>query len=1085
MKHMYKKQNKTGMGLKTMTSLWVMALTFITHLVSAQGMNGAYTINQLQPASATNFISFNALATALTTSGVAGPVTVNVVTNSGPYNEQVTFPVINGMNASNKVTINGNNNLITFNSTNSMMPWTILMNGADYFTFNNLQVQGQGATYAICLAITGGADYNTFSACTFSAPANGTSSYQIPVMWSSLSYAPSTGANSGNYDEFYNCQMFSGYYGIMNYGLTSAPFQQGNKLIGCTISDFYYYGNYWYYQANSVISGCTVNRPTRTTLTTAFYGMMIYYNQGSLIEKNIIEKPFDTQPTIFGTAYCWYWYAPLSLSPPMTKNVYRNNIVRNIKTNGTVYGAYAYYASGDIHHNTFSFDDATATAGTVYGLYFGGTTTYLNIDVRNNNISITKGGTGTKYGMYVPAMYNGITINNNNIYVNSLGGGNNHGYLSTLGTAANFAQWQGFGVDVQGANQNPNFVNLNTDLHPTNNAMDNLGAPLGVVFDQLNAVRNPSTPDMGALEFNIPACAGTPSANTIAGLSFSLCPGEPANLAIANLNNIYPSGLNLQWSSSTISGVGPWTPVNGATSFSYAAPGATTTTYFQVAVTCTNGGGNTMATATMNIAGTTTNTAPYFDGFETIGLNGRLPNCSWLASSAKTYTSAQTGNRLPRTGSSFATFEAGATNTYYTNGIYLNAGVNYSASVWYQSDFTGATNWSDLSVMVGTAQTIASQSLIASTNGPAVSPIYKSLSGTFSVSTSGMYYVGVKAVGASGAATYLSIDDLRITIPCNDPVNAPALVVGAGASTNVCQGAQVNLVASGANTYSWNTGGTTAAIVVTPNIAGLINYNVIGTNTLSGCAQNVNITLNVKPAPIINAFCIPANVCPGKSANLQASGNGVAAYLWNTGASGAILAVTPSASAVYTVQGTSSNGCLGSQTVAVNVNPTPTITGSASRNQMCLNESVSLSATGGVSYIWSSNNSALVLQGSPANAVAAVTGPASYTVTGTDANGCTGTAIVNVNVEACTGIKAMELGQGLQVYPNPTSGVFALRSQAKVFTAELMDMTGRVIATTEAKDEAVQFNLGGFAAGVYFVKVSSAEGINIVKVVKQ
>jgi hypothetical protein len=79
----------------------------------------------------------------------------------------------------------------------------------------------------------------------------------------------------------------------------------------------------------------------------------------------------------------------------------------------------------------------------------------------------------------------------------------------------------------------------------------------------------------------------------------------------------------------------------------------------------------------------------------------------------------------------------------------------------------------------------------------------------------------------------------------------------------------------------------------------------------------------------------------------------------------------------------------------------------------------------------------------------------------------------------------MELGQGLQVYPNPTSGVFALRSQAKVFTAELMDMTGRVIATTEAKDEAVQFNLGGFAAGVYFVKVSSAEGVNIVKVVKQ
>ena len=46
-------------------------------------------------------------------------------------------------------------------------------------------------------------------------------------------------------------------------------------------------------------------------------------------------------------------------------------------------------------------------------------------------------------------------------------------------------------------------------------------------------------------------------------------------------------------------------------------------------------------------------------------------------------------------------------------------------------------------------------------------------------------------------------------------------------------------------------------------------------------------------------------------------------------------------------------------------------------------------------------------------------------------------------------------------------------------------MTGRIIASTQAQDEAVQFNLAGFASGVYFVKVSSSEGVNIVKVVKQ
>src|SRR5438105_2602461 len=113
----------------------------------AQALSGVYTINS-GGSGATNFLNFTAFATAINANGVSGPVIVNVVPGSGPYVEQVSFNQITGAGAANRITINGNNNLITFNSVSSAQPWTIGFNGADYFTFNNLYIQGTGATYA-------------------------------------------------------------------------------------------------------------------------------------------------------------------------------------------------------------------------------------------------------------------------------------------------------------------------------------------------------------------------------------------------------------------------------------------------------------------------------------------------------------------------------------------------------------------------------------------------------------------------------------------------------------------------------------------------------------------------------------------------------------------------------------------------------------------------------------------------------------------------------------------------------------------------------------------------------------------------
>ena len=1076
---------------KTMQA-FIILLSLISFNIGAQALSGTVTINSGSGTSGTNYASFTALASALNTNGINGPLVVNVVANSGPYIEQPQFNAIAGTNASNTITVNGNGNLLTFNATVSTAPWTLLLSGADYMNFNNLNVQGQGASYALVCLLTTGADFNVFSSCTFSAPANGTSSYQIPVHLSASNTGLSTGANSGNNNLWQNCQMFSGYYGVLAYGLTSAPFQVGNKLIGCQIQDFYYYGAYWYYQKDATVSYCTVERPTRTTLTTTFYGMMIYYNQNSICEGNIIQKPYETAPTTAGTAYCFYWYAPITPAP-IVKNTYRNNIVRNIRTTGQIYGVYGYYASGDIYHNTFSFDEVASTGGGVYGMYLGGTSTYTDYEVKNNLVSITKGGAGAKYGIYVAAMYAGININGNNMYVNSAGGGNNHGYLSTTGAAANLTAWQAMNVDAAGNNQNPSFVNILTDLHPTTTAMDNLGLPLGVVFDQSMAVRNQNTPDFGALEFNTPLCIGTPSANSVIGANYLLCPGQSASLSIGNLTNLSPLGLNYQWQFSNVSGVGPWTTISNANGLTYVTPNTYSMTYYSVVISCTNsGGGNTTPVTTLNIASTTTSVVPYFESFETIGLSNRLPNCSWssssLGSAAKTSISSLSGNRIARTGSALAYFDLAAgtgTNYYYTNGINLVAGVTYSASTWFQTDFTGATNWTDLSILIGTAQSPTGLVPIASTNGPAVSAIYKSLSNVFTVGTSGLYYIAVRATGAAGTAQYLTWDDLAITIPCSPTLNTPILTLGANQST-ICSGNSAILVASGANSYVWSTGATSSSITVNP--IGATTYSVIGTSSLTGCSTSLTKLISVDQAPSIAVFATPPVVCSGSPSNLMTTviGGGAATFAWNTLATGANIVVTPSVPTSYTVIATGSNGCTTNGVVSIGINPLPVINIANSNAQICLTDNLFLTATGATNFTWISNTSNVLLQGSSVNTNVNTLGTTVFTVTGTDPKGCQGFATTTVNVNGCVGLTELNANSQVKIYPNPNAGNFTVEfASNNNNTVEVIDITGRLINVTQSDSQKLEVNISNFAAGVYYVKAKNNETSSIFKVVKQ
>src|SRR6185369_9736080 len=65
-------------------------------------------------------------------------------------------------------------------------------------------------------------------------------------------------------------------------------------------------------------------------------------------------------------------------------------------------------------------------------------------------------------------------------------------------------------------------------------------------------------------------------------------------------------------------------------------------------------------------------------------------------------------------------------------------------------------------------------------------------------------------------------------------VNPLPTVAIAASSQTICSGKTTTLTGSGASTYTWNTGPTTAAIVVTPTTS--TSYTVTGTSA-AGCSN--------------------------------------------------------------------------------------------------------------------------------------------------------------------------------------------------------------------------------------------------------
>jgi len=288
---------------------------------------------------------------------------------------------------------------------------------------------------------------------------------------------------------------------------------------------------------------------------------------------------------------------------------------------------------------------------------------------------------------------------------------------------------------------------------------------------------------------------------------------------------------------------------------------------------------------------------------------------------------------------------------------------------------------------------------------------------------------------------------------------SPTLTVQSG-SAIICLGNSVTLNVSGALIYSWSTGSSASSVVVSPQQTTI--YSVTG--TAAGCTSSQTIQVAVfAPQLTVSA---PTLICKGNSATLTASGANT--YTWTNGMQVPVIVVSPSNTTTYTVSATASSltlFCPVEFSLQLVVAPLPTVMAVASKTSVCKNQSFTLTASGANTYTW--NFGALTPTAVMSSSLVSNT---IYTVTGTDANGCSATANVLVVINSCIGVNTLNDENRYFVYPNPAYNFIYITPMPNGIL-ELYNNTGQRLHVFNQLDinESNAIQLPVLAPGIYWI----------------
>ncbi|MCB0482264.1 MAG: right-handed parallel beta-helix repeat-containing protein, partial [Flavobacteriales bacterium] len=465
-------------------------------------LSGTYTIGGTSP----NYATFTAAVSALSSSGVSGPVTFNV--RQGSYNEKLTIGAITGASATNKITFradpaNSAAVLLQYTNSSTSANYVVGFNSATYIYFKNIDFKANGTSYSTVVELSGLNHHIGFDSCKIESnnTVTGSSTYRCAI------YELSGSSHRTSYFNLSNSQIIGGSYGVYVQGYSSGIFSQSNwNIEGNTIEDFYYAGI-----------------------------MLSNYIDTSVVKGNSVIQRSNSVSTSYGI----YVY-----------QCYQTNVLDN-KVVMYAYGAYglqASYCYGTstnpvfIANNMVSVDN-TLSSGTRYA-FTSSYNTYANI-VYN---SIFQNGIG--YALY--AIYGSGCTYKNNAIVNLDNTSSSYGYYS-LGTSveSNNLVWApncivtNLTLSTSSVIANPSFQ-AKDNLHASGIHLNNSGTPItGITTDFDGQTRNTTTPDIGADEF-------TPPANDagIAEIANStICAGStPIQVRLQNFGSNNLTSVTVNWS---------------------------------------------------------------------------------------------------------------------------------------------------------------------------------------------------------------------------------------------------------------------------------------------------------------------------------------------------------------------------------------------------------------------------------------------------------------------------------------------------------------------------------------------------------
>jgi PKD repeat protein len=259
--------------------------------------------------------------------------------------------------------------------------------------------------------------------------------------------------------------------------------------------------------------------------------------------------------------------------------------------------------------------------------------------------------------------------------------------------------------------------------------------------------------------------------------------------------------------------------------------------------------------------------------------------------------------------------------------------------------------------------------------------------------------------------------------------------------------------------------------------AGLHTSDItIFTNDPLNPTITIPCSLTVLNTPCADFTFTKANNCTRTVSFSDNSSNGPNLFSWDFGDGNTSSMRNPShtyqTAGTYTVTFIASNAT-SSDTAIRTVNITSMTAAFTAAGQRVVGQPInfSSSAVGATSYFWNFGNGQFSSAATP-SMIYTNAGQYVVSLAVVNSQGCSAVSSDTLNI-LITGLDEKSVSESIQLYPNPSNGIFNLRysGQMDLNTLKLNDAEGRLIRTLSISEKTKEFNVSDLAPGVYHLQI--------------